>query len=92
MAWRNPNYRVDIFAKTQKWGTLTLSVRFTDTVRKMKELIEEQIGVETWRQKLCFAGKVLKNESAFCEIGLQKEATLYMIVDADQRTESKCAC
>lgn len=83
---------VPIYIRLQIGGFLTVEAHWGDSLREIKEKIEGEIGIGVWRQTLVFNQRELTNESTFEENGLQKEATLYLVIEAEEKSRSKCAC
>jgi hypothetical protein len=88
MDWRDPNYRF----RLPTGGYITVRVRWTDTMKEVKEMIEVVTKIIIWRQRLVFANREMKNETMICDNSLQKDATLYLVIEAEQKSESKCVC
>jgi len=59
-------------------NTSTIEIDLDDTVRTLKELVEEK-GVPEAEQRIIFAGKQLEDGRTMKDYNVQKESTLHMV-------------
>ena len=63
---------------------IEVEVESKSTVLKLKEIIEEKIGIKVKVQKLIFAGKLLEDAKQLSFYGVQKESAIYLIQQFDR--------
>lgn len=59
-------------------GILVVHVNPTDTIGKLKSLIETSEGVEANKQKLVYAGQPLENSDTIESYGIENESTIHV--------------
>ena len=79
---------------TPSGKTITLTVRLSDTIKEVKEKIEEQEGIPPGKQKLklaCLAG-VLKDDRTLNSYYIQREDTLRLVLRLGDVIVRLCVC
>ena len=71
---------MQLFVKTITGKTITIEVERTDTIKIIKEKIQDKIGAPTNHQTLLFAGKPLKNNISVKSVGLNKNGPIMLRV------------
>jgi len=73
---------VQIFLKTLTGSTVALDMESADTVRAVKDLVAQVVGVPADVQMLSWSGKVLDDHRTLESYGIDKESTLHLMVQA----------
>ena len=71
---------MQIFIKTLVGRTITLDVEQNNTIRDVKEKIQDKEGIESFSIILIFAGKKLEHDKTLADYNIQKESTLHLII------------
>lgn len=69
---------MDIFVEIPNGKTITLEVKPSDTIRIVKEKLQENAGIRVGRKHLLFRGEKLANNSSLSDCNVQKESTLIL--------------
>lgn len=72
-----------IFVKTLTGKTETFNVNQSDTVKDIKEKIQEKNGVSTNKQRLIFTGKQLEDHQTMEQYNIKKDSTLHLMLRLD---------
>ena len=69
-----------VFVKTLIGRTITLEVGPSDTIEKLKQMIQDKEGWLKHDQSLVFAGKHLEDGRTFSDYNIRKESTLHLVL------------
>lgn len=69
-----------VLVKTLTGVTITIPIQMTDTVQLLKQLIEEQTGVDADQMRLIFCGKQLQDDKRLSEYKIEDWSTLHMLL------------
>lgn len=73
---------LQIFIKLLNGKTITLNIEATDTIGRIKEMIQSKEGIPIELQRIIFAGRDLQNERTLDYYNFQKSSTIHLIIMA----------
>lgn len=88
---RNSNVpaRMQIFVRVFGEKTISLMVKPSDTISRVKKRIEEKECIPSDRQRLIYGGKQFENERTLSDYNVERDSTLHLLLRLDFGTQMR---
>ncbi|KYQ88943.1 ubiquitin [Tieghemostelium lacteum] len=70
---------MQLFAKTIQGKTITFDAEPSNTIKDIKDIIEELEGVPATHQRMIFIGKGLEDGRKLSDYDIRKESTIHLV-------------
>lgn len=71
---------MQVFVRNLVGRTITVDIAPTDTIRQLKDKIEQKEAIPHGEQRLIFAGKGLEDNRAVSDYNIQANSTVHMVL------------
>ena len=71
---------IRIYVKTLTGKSIPLMVKVSDTIEKMKPMLQEMEGIPSDMQGIVFNGRLLEDGCTFFDYNIQKQSTLHLVL------------
>ena len=71
---------MQIFVKTLTGNTVTVDMEPFETLKNMKQKIQNKVGIPPDQQRLIFAGEQLEDSRTLSDYGIVSESTIHMVL------------